>query len=133
MWRLPSALLVLAAGTHTVSAELPWDTYTSSDLYESLGLHSTAHPRDIRWAWRLAALEFHPDSETRDERLFRNLHTSYQLLIDEDTRVKYDKFGLAGNSPCSSCLTLPLQTRRTRWTTPWTGCTRSRCCTTRRP
>ena len=67
--------------------------------YKVLGVPRDARTRDIKKAYRDAALKYHPDkiapdvSDAERERLtakFQEIAAAYEILSDEETRAKYD-------------------------------------------
>lgn len=64
------------------------------DYYEMLGVESTATRSDIRQAFRLLAMKYHPD-QNRDnpvaEERFKNITQAYKVLIDAKRRSQYDR------------------------------------------
>jgi molecular chaperone DnaJ len=62
------------------------------DLYELLGVPRDASPEDIKRAYRRKAREHHPDAGG-DEEAFKQVTHAYQVLSDQDRRLRYDRFG----------------------------------------
>ena len=68
------------------------------DYYEVLEIPRTANEEDIKKAFRRKALQYHPDrnrEEGATER-FKEINEAYQILIDPETRSRYDRFGHQG-------------------------------------
>ena len=70
------------------------------DYYEVLGIDRGASPSDIKRAFKKLALKYHPD-RNRDNRAaagerFKEIAEAYEVLADEDKRVRYDRFGHEG-------------------------------------
>ncbi len=68
------------------------------DYYEVLGVPRTASQDEIRKAYRKLALKWHPDRHKGDEReaaeaRFKRISEAHEVLSDEETRKKYDRFG----------------------------------------
>ncbi|TFK74947.1 DnaJ-domain-containing protein [Pluteus cervinus] len=73
---------------------------TSSSLYHTLGVRTTATRDEIKKAYRIKALETHPDkldpgvSERAKDRArarFQRVHEAFQILNDPEKRQAYDK------------------------------------------
>ena len=66
------------------------------DYYEVLGVAKGASEGDIKKAYRKLARQYHPDVN-RDEpdaaEKFKEINTAYQVLSDNESRGKYDKYG----------------------------------------
>jgi molecular chaperone DnaJ len=70
------------------------------DYYEVLGVEKAASKDEIKKAYRKLAKKHHPDvnkddKETAEER-FKELSEAYEVLIDDDKRARYDRFGHEG-------------------------------------
>ncbi|KAG5043752.1 hypothetical protein GLYMA_03G179800v4 [Glycine max] len=65
------------------------------DYYKILGISKTASAADIKRAYKKLALQWHPDKnvEKREEAeaQFREIAAAYEVLSDEDKRVRYDR------------------------------------------
>jgi molecular chaperone DnaJ len=70
------------------------------DYYEVLGVPKGAAKDEIKKAYRKLAMKHHPDmnkeSPKAAEEKFKELSEAYEVLVDDDKRTKYDKFGHAG-------------------------------------
>ena len=69
------------------------------DYYEVLGVERNADAETIKKAYRKAAIKFHPDKNPGDkeaEEKFKEAAEAYDVLSNEDKRVRYDRFGHAG-------------------------------------
>lgn len=72
--------------------------------YETLGVRSTATPEEIKKAFRVLALKYHPDRNHGDkqaEEKFKELAAAYDLLSDPAKRREYDD-ALAGRAPAGA-------------------------------
>lgn len=70
----------------------------SEDLYNILGVDSSASSGEIKKAYRKLALKYHPDKVSEEERLeaevkFKDISMAYEVLIDDDKRNNYDLYG----------------------------------------
>jgi len=76
----------------------------SNELYEALGLPKTATHEEIRAAYRVQSLRYHPDKlRQRGETLsednteeFRRIKRAYEILSDPSRRKTYDTLGING-------------------------------------
>lgn len=71
---------------------------TKRDYYEVLGVARNASAEDVKRAYRKLAVKFHPDKNPGDhtaEERFKELGEAYDVLIDEQKRAAYDRFGHA--------------------------------------
>ncbi len=71
------------------------------DYYEVLGVSKTASADEIKKAFRALALKYHPDRVAHDkkkdaEERFKEISEAYEVLMDQEKRSKYDRFGHAG-------------------------------------
>ncbi len=66
------------------------------DYYKILNVDKTASQEEIKKAYRNLAREYHPDVNPDDpnaEEKFKDINEAYQVLSDQEKRVKYDRFG----------------------------------------
>lgn len=69
------------------------------DYYEILGVSKGADEKEIKKAYRRAAMKCHPDRNPGDaeaEAKFKELSEAYEVLSDGQKRQAYDQFGHAG-------------------------------------
>eukprot|EP01101_Sappina_pedata_P013221 TRINITY_DN9498_c0_g1_i1.p1 TRINITY_DN9498_c0_g1~~TRINITY_DN9498_c0_g1_i1.p1 ORF type:complete len:518 (+),score=193.01 TRINITY_DN9498_c0_g1_i1:154-1554(+) len=67
--------------------------------YEVLGLQKTATKNEIKKAYYKLAVIHHPDKNQGNpeaEELFKKINEAYQILIDDQKRDMYDKYGKQG-------------------------------------
>ena len=61
------------------------------DYYEVLQVNSNAEQETIQRVFRLLAQRFHPDNtQTGDDRRFREIQDAYSVLNDPEKRARYD-------------------------------------------
>lgn len=72
----------------------------SEDFYEVLGISKEATPAEIKKAYRVASLKFHPDKNpgkaAEFEEKFKKVVEANRVLSDPDLRETYDKYGKEG-------------------------------------
>nr|BAD25246.1 putative DNAJ heat shock N-terminal domain-containing protein [Oryza sativa Japonica Group] len=65
------------------------------DWYKILGISKTASAAEIKRAYKKLALQWHPDKNVdkreEAENMFREIAAAYEVLGDEDKRVRYDR------------------------------------------
>jgi molecular chaperone DnaJ len=71
---------------------------TKRDYYEVLGVTKTATAEEVKRSYRKLAVKFHPDKNPDDpgaEEKFKELGEAYDVLMDDEKRAAYDRFGHA--------------------------------------
>src|SRR6478736_5466076 len=71
---------------------------TKRDYYEILEVQRTSTGDEIKRSYRKLAVKFHPDKNPGDataEEKFKELGEAYEVLIDENKRSAYDRYGHA--------------------------------------
>jgi molecular chaperone DnaJ len=74
----------------------------ADDYYARLGVARTASIAELRRAYRVLALRWHPDRAGPDAtELFQRISEAYQVLADAERRARYDRRldGAAGPAP----------------------------------
>lgn len=69
---------------------------TKRDYYEVLSITKTATTEEIKRSYRRLAVQFHPDKNPGDhtaEEKFKELGEAYDVLMDENKRAAYDRYG----------------------------------------
>lgn len=80
----------------------------TTDLYKILGLEKNASKDEIKKAYRILSLKYHPDkNQTKDTTLlFQSINDSYSILYDDNKRREYDSesalFRRCDDSPTSN-------------------------------
>ncbi|HEY1583611.1 MAG TPA: molecular chaperone DnaJ [Chthoniobacterales bacterium] len=71
---------------------------TKRDYYEVLSVERNASGEEIKRSYRKLAVKFHPDKNPDDaqaEERFKELGEAYDVLMDEEKRAAYDRYGHA--------------------------------------
>lgn len=66
------------------------------DYYEVLEVSRDAEGREIKKAYRKLAIQYHPDKNPDDpeaEDKFKEIGEAYEILMDEQKRAAYDRYG----------------------------------------
>ena len=66
------------------------------DYYEILGVNKNATDTEIKKAYRVLAMKYHPDKNPDDKEAaekFREATEAYEVLSDAEKRSQYDRFG----------------------------------------
>ena len=69
------------------------------DYYEVLGVSKDAGADDLKRAYRVLAMKYHPDRNSGDESAavhFKEAAEAYDVLSDAEKRARYDRYGHAG-------------------------------------
>lgn len=72
------------------------------DLYGLLGLKKGASKDEIKRAFRKMARKYHPDvnpGDNKAEEKFKEINQAYQVLLDDEKRQMYDRFGVVDGDP----------------------------------
>src|SRR5687767_10476526 len=72
---------------------------TKRDYYEVLGVAKTVTDEELKKAYRVLAMKFHPDRNSGDDEaavLFKEAAEAYSVLSDPQKRQVYDRYGHAG-------------------------------------
>ena len=72
---------------------------TQRDYYEVLGVDRDASVTEIKKAYRVLAMKYHPDRNPGDpaaEEKFKEATEAYEVLADREKREIYDRYGFAG-------------------------------------
>ncbi|KAF4976350.1 hypothetical protein FZEAL_6970 [Fusarium zealandicum] len=68
-------------------------------FYDTLGVSPNATEAELRKAYRVSALKYHPDKNAHNpeaEEKFKEVSHAYEILSDSQKREVYDKYGEAG-------------------------------------
>src|SRR6195256_3201153 len=71
------------------------------DYYEVLGVERNTGVEDLKKAYRKLAVKYHPDKNPGDaaaEEKFKELGEAYEVLMDDNKRAAYDRYGHAAVS-----------------------------------
>ena len=65
----------------------------TKNLYELLGIPQTATSEEIKHAYRVLAMKWHPDRNTsaEAEERFKEINFAYSVLSDSVRRAEYDR------------------------------------------
>ncbi|CAB9504350.1 protein DnaJ [Seminavis robusta] len=91
------------ASTSIPSNPMVEEILESEDYYDILGLsRGENHVGRIKKAYRRRAVQTHPDKTGGDRRAFDKLAEAYEVLLDDDKRALYDRYGKAGLDPTNA-------------------------------
>ena len=70
----------------------------TQDFYNILGVSKTTDQKELKKAYRRLARKYHPDlhpgkKKAGMEKKFKELNEAYEVLGDEESRKKYDRYG----------------------------------------
>ena len=74
----------------------PQREWFEKDYYKTLGVASTATPKEITSAYRKLAKKHHPDTNPGSDELFKEISAAYDVLGDADKRKEYDEVRTMG-------------------------------------
>jgi len=66
------------------------NNYCQKKYYETLGLKPDATFEEIKKAFRIATMKFHPDVNKSGEKIFIEIKEAYEVLSNPEERKKYD-------------------------------------------
>ena len=82
------------------ASDIRGDALAKRDYYEVLGIDKNASKDDIKKSYRKLAKKYHPDSNKDDskaaEERFKELSEAYEVIMDDDRRARYDRYGFDG-------------------------------------
>ena len=68
------------------------------NYYKILGVKENCTNKEIKTAFRKLSKEYHPDINKDGESKFKEVKMAYEVLIDEDKRNEYNKYGYINSS-----------------------------------
>jgi len=90
-------LLMFARHIHDITggviAALERNEPLEMGYYELLGVGHQATDRQITMAYRKLAKQHHPDTNPDDMEIFKEITTAYDVLSDQDKRLRYNLYG----------------------------------------
>lgn len=67
-----------------------------NDLYQILGVDSSATQDEIKTAYRKLAMKHHPDRMGGDDTKFKEIQNAYATLSDQQKKAEYDQMRMGG-------------------------------------
>ncbi|MBX2930371.1 MAG: DnaJ domain-containing protein [Chitinophagaceae bacterium] len=67
------------------------------NYYDILQIPPTCSTNEIKKAYRKLALQFHPDINDKHNNLFNNIKEAYEVLVNTETRIQYNRSFLGGD------------------------------------
>ena len=64
--------------------------YNNMNFYNILDLEPTCTHKEIRQAYKKLVIKYHPDKPYGNEEKFKQIKIAYDVLSDEEKRMKYD-------------------------------------------
>eukprot|EP01132_Coremiostelium_polycephalum_P009116 gene9116-11172_t len=64
--------------------------------YEILGIQKTDNIQEIKQAYKILALRYHPDKNPLGVDKFQEINKAYQILSNPETKLFFDSFGYEG-------------------------------------
>jgi len=72
------------------------DNLPNASPYEILGIQQTDNLAEIKQAYKVLALKFHPDKNPHGVDKFQEINKAYQILSNPETKLFFDSFGYEG-------------------------------------
>lgn len=89
--RLMTSLLILSV---TIAIKMAYDSsFLGANHYRALEVPRHSNTLDIRRAYKEASKKYHPDKNPDAVDRFQGIKTAYDVLMDENERIVYNKFG----------------------------------------
>lgn len=92
---LPDGEMKQKANKKIKEAQVALKQSKEKNYYKILGVSRTATSKEIKKAYREAALKWHPDKNADNkeeaEKMFQDISEAYEVLSDDELRAKYDR------------------------------------------